>query len=73
MTDLENEPDHSQHEEEEKEECKEELGEWTEFGDFVKFRAGMGVEEHDQEGRLVTAEFASFVLVSCYTPHSGVG
>ena len=26
---------------------------------------GMGVEEHDHEGRLITAEFADFYLVCC--------
>jgi exodeoxyribonuclease III len=29
--------------------------------------------ESVEEGRMVTLEFASFVLVSVYTPHSGVG
>ena len=31
---------------------------------------GMGVEEHDHEGRLITAEFADFYLVCCYTPNA---
>lgn len=31
---------------------------------------GMGVEEHDQEGRLITCEFSDFFLVNCYTPNS---
>ena len=31
---------------------------------------GMGREEHDQEGRLITAEFGDFYLVGCYTPNA---
>ena len=31
---------------------------------------GMGVEEHDHEGRLITAEFEDFYLVCCYTPNA---
>ena len=31
---------------------------------------GIGVEEHDHEGRVITAEFDSFYLVTCYTPNS---
>ncbi len=31
---------------------------------------GMGIEEHDQEGRLITAEYEDFYLVCCYTPNS---
>ena len=34
---------------------------------------GMGVEEHDQEGRIITMEFADFYLVTCYTPNSQDG
>lgn len=33
----------------------------------------MGVEEHDQEGRVITAEFEKFYLVTVYTPNSGEG
>jgi exodeoxyribonuclease-3 len=33
----------------------------------------MGIEAHDQEGRLITAEFESFFLVTVYTPNSGEG
>ncbi|TRX59399.1 exodeoxyribonuclease III [Fulvivirga sp. M361] len=33
----------------------------------------MGLEEHDQEGRVVTAEFEKFFLVDVYTPNSGSG
>lgn len=33
----------------------------------------MGVEEHDQEGRVITAEFDDFILVTVYTPNSGEG
>lgn len=31
---------------------------------------GIGIEEHDQEGRVITAEYDSFYLVTCYTPNS---
>lgn len=31
---------------------------------------GIGIEEHDQEGRVITAEYDNFYLVSCYTPNS---
>lgn len=30
----------------------------------------MGVDEHDSEGRVISAEFADFVLVNVYTPNS---
>lgn len=33
----------------------------------------MGVEEHDQEGRVITAEFKDFFLVCVYVPNSGNG
>ena len=31
---------------------------------------GIGVEEHDKEGRVITAEFADFYVVTVYTPNS---
>ena len=31
---------------------------------------GMGLEEHDHEGRLITAEYDGFYLVCCYTPNA---
>ena len=31
---------------------------------------GIGIEEHDQEGRVITLEFADFYLVTVYTPNS---
>lgn len=33
----------------------------------------MGIEEHDQEGRVIAAEYESFFLVTVYTPNSGQG
>ena len=33
----------------------------------------MGIEEHDQEGRVIAAEFANFFLITVYTPNSGRG
>ncbi|MEM1146105.1 MAG: exodeoxyribonuclease III [Pseudomonadota bacterium] len=32
---------------------------------------GIGQDEHDQEGRVLTAEFNDFYLVTVYTPNSG--
>lgn len=31
---------------------------------------GIGIEEHDQDGRVITAEYDNFYLVTCYTPNS---
>ena len=31
---------------------------------------GIGIEEHDQEGRIITLEFKNFYFVDCYTPNS---
>ena len=31
---------------------------------------GIGIEEHDQEGRVITLEYEDFYLVTCYTPNS---
>ena len=33
----------------------------------------IGIEEHDQEGRVVTAELPAFFLVTVYTPNAGDG
>ena len=33
----------------------------------------MGIEEHDNEGRVLCAEFENFYLVNVYTPNSGQG
>ena len=33
----------------------------------------MGVEEHDQEGRVITAEYPTYFVVTVYTPNSGEG
>ncbi len=35
-----------------------------------KVTYGMGIEEHDKEGRIITLEFEKFYLVNCYTPNS---
>ena len=34
---------------------------------------GIGKEEHDKEGRIITLEFDKFFLVNCYTPNSKRG
>ena len=31
---------------------------------------GLGIEEHDKEGRIITLEFENFYFVNCYTPNS---
>jgi len=31
---------------------------------------GIGIEEHDKEGRVITLEFEKFYLVNCYTPNA---
>lgn len=33
----------------------------------------LGIEEHDQEGRVIAAEFDNFFVVTVYTPNSGEG
>lgn len=32
---------------------------------------GIGIDEHDKEGRVITAEYESFYLVNVYVPNSG--
>ena len=34
---------------------------------------GIGIEEHDHEGRVITLEMPDFYLVTCYTPNSQDG
>ena len=34
---------------------------------------GIGIDEHDHEGRVITLEMPSFYLVTCYTPNSQDG
>ena len=34
---------------------------------------GLGIDEHDLEGRLITAEFSDFFLVNVYAPNSRRG
>ncbi|MDA3855949.1 MAG: exodeoxyribonuclease III [Candidatus Woesearchaeota archaeon] len=36
----------------------------------VNVSYGLGIEEHDTEGRVITAEFEKFFLVTVYTPNS---
>lgn len=31
---------------------------------------GIGIEEHDNEGRIITLEYDNYYLVNCYTPNS---
>ena len=34
---------------------------------------GIGIEEHDKEGRVITLEFEDFFMVDCYTPNAKRG
>jgi len=34
---------------------------------------GLGIEEHDQEGRVLTLEYADFILINVYTPNAQDG
>ena len=36
----------------------------------LSVKYGIGIGEHDKEGRVITAEFDTFFLVTCYTPNS---
>lgn len=36
-------------------------------------RFGIGIDEHDHEGRVITADFDGFTLVNCYAPNSQDG
>lgn len=36
----------------------------------ISVRNGIGIEEHDQEGRVITLEFDEFYFVTVYTPNS---
>lgn len=39
----------------------------------ISIAKGIGIEEHDQEGRVLTAEFRDFYLVNVYVPNSQNG
>ncbi|XP_057547702.1 DNA-(apurinic or apyrimidinic site) endonuclease, chloroplastic isoform X3 [Amaranthus tricolor] len=39
----------------------------------LSVRYGLGISDHDTEGRVVTAEFESFYLLCVYVPNSGDG
>lgn len=36
----------------------------------TKVSYGIGIEEHDTEGRVITLEYPDYFLVTCYTPNS---
>ena len=36
----------------------------------INVKYGIGIEEHDKEGRVITLEFEKFYMVNCYTPNS---
>lgn len=39
----------------------------------LSVRYGIGIEEHDTEGRVITLEYENFYIVTVYTPNSGDG
>lgn len=39
----------------------------------ISVRYGLGISEHDGEGRVVMVEFDSFFLLNVYVPNSGDG
>ena len=39
----------------------------------IDVRYGIGIEEHDQEGRVITLEYPAYYFVTCYTPNSQDG
>lgn len=41
--------------------------------DTINWSADIGIEEHDQEGRVLRTEFEAFNLVNVYVPNSGSG
>ena len=36
----------------------------------INIKYGIGIEEHDKEGRVITLEFEKFYMVTIYTPNS---
>jgi exodeoxyribonuclease-3 len=36
----------------------------------ISVNKGMGIEEHDKEGRIITLEFENFYLINVYTPNA---
>ena len=39
----------------------------------INVSTGIGIEKHEQEGRILTCEFEKFTLVNVYVPNSGSG
>ena len=39
----------------------------------ISVQYGMGIEEHDHEGRLITLEYPDFYFITCYTPNAQDG
>lgn len=37
----------------------------------ISVKIGLGIEKHDKEGRLVTAEYDDYIVVGMYAPHLG--
>jgi len=41
--------------------------------DPINVQFDLGLDDHDQEGRVITAEYPNFFLVTVYTPNAGEG
>lgn len=39
----------------------------------ISVTRGLGIHEHDQEGRVITAEYEDYYVITCYTPNSKDG
>ena len=39
----------------------------------IQVTYGIGIDEHDHEGRVITMEMEDFYLITCYTPNSQDG
>ena len=46
---------------------------YYEYWNDAEKRNGIGIEEHDKEGRVITLEYKKFYMVNCYTPNSKRG
>jgi exonuclease III len=44
---------------------------WHDREEPLSVQHGLAIEDHDQEGRVITAEFPHFYLTNVYTPNSG--
>ena len=43
---------------------------YHQYWNYAEKKGYSGIEEHDKEGRVITAEFEEFYVVTCYTPNA---